>query len=63
MMINDTKDSDTIGAIVGSAVGALHGEKNIPDRWISNLSGRTRKKDDGKIFDLLKEAEQVWWSG
>ncbi len=60
--VNDTKDSDTIGAIVGSVVGALHGKKKIPDRWISDLSGRTRKDDDGRIFELLEEAERVWWS-
>jgi ADP-ribosyl-[dinitrogen reductase] hydrolase len=24
--VSDTKDNDTIGAIVGAAVGALHGE-------------------------------------
>ena len=30
--INDTKDNDTIGAIVGAAVGALHGEKSLPER-------------------------------
>ena len=28
--INDTKDNDTIGAIVGAAVGALHGERAFP---------------------------------
>lgn len=28
--INDTKDNDTIAAIVGAAVGALHGESALP---------------------------------
>lgn len=59
--INDTKDNDTIGAIVGAAVGALHGKENIPARWLSNLSGRTRKNDNGKIFALLEEAGQVFF--
>jgi len=39
--VNDTKDNDAVAAIVGAAVGALHGKEKIPDRWISNLSGRT----------------------
>ena len=51
--VNDTKDNDTIAAIVGAAVGALHGKKGIPEKWISKLSGRTRKRDDGRIFELL----------
>ena len=58
--INDTKDNDTIGAIVGAAVGALHGKSAIPKRWISNLSGRTSYSDDGRIFDLLTEAKHLW---
>ena len=31
--VNDTKDNDTIAAIVGAAVGALHGAKALPTRW------------------------------
>jgi len=58
--INDTKDNDTIAAIVGAAVGALHGIEKLPERWLSNLSGRTSYDDDGKIFELLKEAEKVF---
>lgn len=60
--VNDTKDNDIIGAIVGAVVGALHGKENIPDRWLSGLTGRTRKNDDEKIFVLLKKARQVFWS-
>lgn len=59
--VNDTVDNDTIAAIVGAAVGALHGRKGLPERWISKLSGRTRESDDGRIFELLKEAQRVWW--
>ena len=58
--INDTKDNDTIGAIVGAAVGALHGKGAIPEIWIKNLSGRTSFSDDGRIFDLLAEAKNLW---
>lgn len=59
--VNDTKDNDTIAAIVGAAVGAVHGKKAIPERWISNLSGRTTDQDDGKIFEIIKEAENTFW--
>ena len=30
--VNDTRDNDTIAAIVGAAVGALHGKSALPDR-------------------------------
>lgn len=58
--VNDTVDNDTIAAIVGAAVGALHGRKGLPGRWISKLSGRTRESNDGRIFELLKEAQRAW---
>ncbi len=59
--VNDTRDNDTIAAIVGAAVGALHGKKGIPPRWISNLSGRTAEDDDGKVFQLMDKAKALWW--
>lgn len=59
--VNDTKDNDTIAAIVGALVGALHGKERIPKRWINHLSGRTTDRDDGKIFSLIKEAKSLWW--
>ena len=52
--VNDTKDNDTIAAIVGAAIGALHGEQTLPERWRRNLLGRTAEMDDGRIFELLK---------
>jgi len=51
--VNDTKDNDTIAAIVGAAVGALHGEAAIPKRWVDGLLGRTTSDDDGRVFELL----------
>jgi len=57
--INDTKDNDTIGAIVGATVGALHGKNEIPERWIKNHSGRTSFSDDGRVFELLDSAKQL----
>jgi ADP-ribosylglycohydrolase len=59
--VNDTKDNDTIAAIIGAAVGALHGKKAIPKRWIENLSGRTTNSDDGRIFELIEEARKAFW--
>jgi ADP-ribosylglycohydrolase len=58
--VNDTRDNDTVAAIVGAAVGALHGKKALPDRWIENLSGRTSDSDDGHIFELLSFAKAIW---
>lgn len=54
--INDTRDSDSVAAIVGAALGALHGESAFPDRWVDNLTGRTRDDDDGRIFDLVDQS-------
>jgi hypothetical protein len=59
--VNDTKDNDTIAAIIGAAVGGLHGKKAIPNRWIENLSGRTTDRDDGRIFELIEEAKETFW--
>ncbi len=59
--VNDTYDNDTVAAIVGAAVGALHGKSKLPERWINRLSGRTTDFDDGKVFQLLDEAKRLWW--
>jgi ADP-ribosyl-[dinitrogen reductase] hydrolase len=60
--VNDTWDNDTIAAIVGAAVGALHGRAELPMRWIEGLSGRTAEHDDGRVLQLIAEARTVWWS-
>lgn len=54
--VNDTKDNDTVAAIVGAAVGALHGAAAFPERWRSGLLGRTREDDDGRVFELIERA-------
>lgn len=59
--VNDTKDNDTIAAIVGAALGALYGKQAIPQRWLANLSGRTKADDDGAMFRLLDEARRSFW--
>jgi ADP-ribosylglycohydrolase len=52
--VNDTRDNDTIAAIVGAAVGALHGRSVLPERWLAGLTGRTGCDDDGKVFELVE---------
>lgn len=61
--VNNTKDNDTIAAIVGSAVGALHGRSNLPQVWQDKLLGRTDSNDDGKIFTILKDAGEKFGYG
>ena len=58
--VNDTRDNDTVGAIVGAAVGALHGRGALPERWIEGLLGRTGADDDGVVFRLIDEAATLW---
>lgn len=58
--VNDTRDNDTIAAIVGAAVGALHGAAALPDGWKDNLLGRTGADDDGRLFELLAQAKGLW---
>jgi ADP-ribosylglycohydrolase len=58
--VNDTKDNDTIAAIVGAAVGALHGKTALPARWIERLVGRTTASDDGRVFELIEQTRQQW---
>lgn len=60
--VNDTKDNDTTAAIVGAAIGALHGRDNLPERWLKGLLGRTGKDDDGKVFELLTHARHSFWN-
>jgi ADP-ribosylglycohydrolase len=59
--VNDTKDNDTVAAIVGAAVGALHGRGGLPARWTRNLLGRTTADDDWYLFDLIESAKQTFW--
>ncbi len=59
--VNDTKDNDTIAAVVGCAVGALHGLAGLPERWVRNLSGRIHAGGDSEVFRLVYRAKQVFW--
>jgi len=54
--VNDTRDNDTIAAIVGAAMGAAHGTSWIPADWREGLLGRVNGDDDGRLFVLIDEA-------
>jgi ADP-ribosylglycohydrolase len=54
--VNDTHDNDTIAAVVGAAVGALHGASALPARWRLGLLGRTQASDDGRVFRMVEAA-------
>jgi len=58
--VNDTKDNDTIAAIVGAAVGALHGAAALPVRWVGGLPGKTRADDEGEVQRILAAARERW---
>ena len=58
--VNDTWDNDTVAAIVGAAVGALHGTRALPQRWMDGLLDRTRRADDGRVFELIDAAPARW---
>lgn len=58
--VNDTKDNDTVAAIVGAAVGALHSTRALPERWVAGLPGRTRADDDGEVQRIVRAARERW---
>jgi ADP-ribosylglycohydrolase len=58
--VNGTKDNDTIAAIVGAAMGAMHGSEAFPRDWIGQLTGRLGLADDGKAFELTDAAVEAW---
>lgn len=54
--VNDTRDNDTIAAIVGAAMGAAHGTAWMPAPWRDQLLGRTLEDNDGAVFTLIDDA-------
>jgi ADP-ribosylglycohydrolase len=54
--VNDTRDNDTVAAIVGAAVGAAYGAEVLPARWVDNLTGRVNHDDDGTVQRLTEMA-------
>lgn len=47
--VMDTWDNDTVAAIVGAVMGAMHGMDAFPERWIDSLPGRTGTDDNGRL--------------
>ena len=58
--VNDVPDADTVGALVGAAVGALHGLDALPERWRRALPGRIGADDDGAVWRLIAAARARW---
>jgi ADP-ribosylglycohydrolase len=61
--VNNARDNDTVAAIVGAAVGALHGLSALPVRWTAGLLGRTASDDDGQVFRLIARAGEAFGYG
>lgn len=62
--VNDTKDNDTIAAIVGAIVGAIHGSRAIRRRWLDGIRSyslqpkRQQSLSDREIIEKMS-AEAV----
>lgn len=52
--VNLGGDTDTIGAMTGALVGALHGDRWFPSRWFEQLENQTGGRDE-----LIAVAEQL----
>lgn len=52
--VNLGGDTDTIGAMTGALVGALHGDQWFPSRWFEQLENRQNGRDE-----LIYVAEQL----
>ena len=55
--VNDSKDNDSIAAIVGAAMGALYGTKAFPRRWVTGLTGRLDSDEDGAMQAVIARAK------
>jgi ADP-ribosylglycohydrolase len=58
--VNHTRDNDTVAAIFGAVVGALHGRSGLPGAWVGDLLGRTAASDDGSVFALVHKASTIF---
>lgn len=61
--VNDHWDNDTIAAIVGAFLGALHGAEAFLGRWHAGLLGRTTTNDDGRVDAAYEELRRYGGSG
>ncbi|MHA1149952.1 MAG: ADP-ribosylglycohydrolase family protein [Promethearchaeota archaeon] len=51
--VNHSGDSDSVGCISGSILGAYHGMKIIPERWINRLAEKQR------MYELIQKVETL----
>jgi ADP-ribosylglycohydrolase len=58
--VNDTKDNDTIAAIVGSCAGAYHGLAGFPDNWVANVCGNTSVPEYEELHQMLERLRSSW---
>lgn len=58
--VNDTRDNDTIAAIVGAAMGALYGRDALPAGWIGRLMECAGATEADRVQSLLNAARQRW---
>ncbi len=62
--VNDTKDNDTIAAIVGAYVGAIHGRDKIRAKWMEGVTSYSlhcqghESDSDRRVIAKLAEAAQ-----
>lgn len=56
--VDACRATDRVAALVGAAVGALHGHDALPQEWVRHLLGRTAEDDDGQIARLLVMARR-----
>ena len=61
--VNDTKDNDTVAAIVGAILGALHGKQSIRRKWIDGIGssvleipGYQGQRDHDVIISMANQA-------
>lgn len=55
--VNFGGDTDTIGAMTGAQMGALHGKNWIPRRWLDNIENESYGRD--YIINLASDLSQV----
>ncbi len=67
--VNDTKDNDTIAAIVGAFVGAIHGKQAIRRRWIDGITSYSLKihgreaMSDRSVMEEMSESASILFVG
>lgn len=61
--VMDTWDNDTVAAIVGAVMGAMHGMEAFATAWLECLPGRTTEDDDGRLDRVYSRLRALGGSG